>query len=76
LRDVAVGDLESRCRVAVSEGARVQFAYAWFPDGAAQSSGADGAELRYIVHAASGEPPEIWRCRPGVKGKAPHSYKG
>ncbi len=58
--DVAVSDLERRCRAAVNAGARVQFAYAWFPDGTG-----DTAELRYVIHAAAGHVPEVWRCRPG-----------
>jgi len=72
IREVNVRELERCCRAAVTAGARVQFAYAWFPnhaaDSSASSSGLDGgtAELRYIVHTAAGELPEIWRCRPGA----------
>lgn len=75
IRDVGVWDLERRCRAAISAGARVQFAYAWFPDRAArrstettggEASLAQESELRYIVHAGAGQPPEIWRCRPGA----------
>ena len=75
IKDVATGELERACRAAVSEGARVQFAYSWFPDRAAgpaaESSRSDAfvaeeAELRYIVHTAAGSPPEVWRCSPGT----------
>ena len=70
VKDVAVHDLEGRCRAAIDGGGRLQFAYAWFPEigearreGGAAASGA--AELRYVVHPARGLVPEIWRSRPG-----------
>jgi formate hydrogenlyase subunit 5 len=76
IRDVPVWDLERRCRTAVAAGARVQFAYAWFPESGSEvptegdaSKGPSTArvpELRYVVHAAAGHLPEIWRCQPGA----------
>jgi len=76
MRDVPVWDLEPRCRAAIAEGARVQFAYAWFPEktnempaeagASAAPPGARVPELRYIIHPAPDHAPEIWRCQPGV----------
>lgn len=63
MHQVALGDLERHCQDAVAADARLQFAYAWFPNGAPREGG-QGAELRYVVHRA-GEPTEIWCCRPG-----------
>ncbi len=59
LEDVAVAQLERRCRSALEAGARMQFVYAWFPDGTEQP------EVRYIVHHAAFRAPQIWRCHPG-----------
>ncbi len=73
VRDVPASDLERRCRAAVTAGARVQFAYAWFPEGVGELPAEAGAseppaapvpELRYVVHTTAGHGPEIWRCRP------------
>ena len=64
LHEVAAAALESHCRSAIEAGARLQFAYAWFPGGAAREV-PEGAELRYVVHRAAAHSPEIWRCRPG-----------
>ena len=75
VRDVPAWDLERRCRAAVTAGARVQFAYAWFPESlgelpaqtdASEPSVARVPELRYVVHTAAGHGPEIWRCQPGA----------
>ncbi len=75
IRDVPLRDLEQRCGAAVAAGARVQLAYAWFPEAAGephgQGSGTEAVphetlELRYVVHSSAGHPPEIWRCRPGT----------
>ncbi len=75
VRDVSAQDLAQRCRDAISAGARVQFAYVWFPEsvgergaeaGGAEAPRTESAELRYVVHAAAGHAPEIWRCRPGA----------
>ncbi len=69
VRDIAVGELQLRCRQAIEGGGRLQFAYAWFPEESTahrpESVGAEAAELRYVVHAARGLAPEVWRCRPG-----------
>jgi formate hydrogenlyase subunit 5 len=69
VKDVAIGDLEQRCRAAIEGGGRLQFAYAWFPEAPAahraETLGSEGAEVRYIMHTARGVAPEIWRCRPG-----------
>jgi formate hydrogenlyase subunit 5 len=61
VEDVAVGNLETRCRAAIEAGARMQFVYAWYPDGP------DSPELRYVLHPVCGEPPCMWRCRPGTQ---------
>ncbi len=74
VRDVPAWDLERRCHAAVDAGARVQFAYGWFPQSVeapvaadeTEASRAEVPELRYVVHAAAGHAPEIWRCRPGA----------
>ena len=75
IRDVPAGDLDRRCRAAVTAGARVQFAYAWFPESVGEAPAQPDAseelperrvpELRYVIHAVAGHAPEIWRCRPG-----------
>ncbi len=57
--DLAPAELVTRCRAALGEGARMQFMYAWFPEGPT------APELRYVLHPGSGCPPHIWRCRPG-----------
>ena len=59
VEDVAPSALEHRCRAALETGARMQFVYAWFPHEAEEP------EVRYVVHAASYQSPQIWRCRPG-----------
>ena len=59
LEDVAPGELRRRCQMAVEAGARMQFVYAWFPEPSYEP------ELRYVVHASAGRPPQVWRCRPG-----------
>ena len=58
LIDVAVTDLRDRCAAAVSNGARLQMAYAWYPDRDLNP------ELRYLLHCGAGRPLEIWCCRP------------
>jgi Ni,Fe-hydrogenase III large subunit len=59
LEAVARVDLRHRCKSAVDAGARMQMAYAWFPDGP------QDPEVRYVVHAGTREPLQVWRCRPG-----------
>lgn len=59
--DVAPADLLRRCECAVSAGARMQMAYAWFPDGG------EDPEVRYVLHAGTNEPLQVWRCRPGLQ---------
>jgi formate hydrogenlyase subunit 5 len=59
--DVSLADLQHRCRAALDAGGRMQFVYAWYPETE------DEPELRYILHPAAGQPPEIWRCRPGAE---------
>jgi formate hydrogenlyase subunit 5 len=59
LEAVARADLRHRCKSAVDAGARMQMAYAWFPDGP------QDPEVRYVVHAGTREPLQVWRCRPG-----------
>ena len=59
LEAVARADLLRRCRSAVDAGARMQMAYAWFPDGPRNP------EVRYVVYAGTREPLQVWRCRPG-----------
>jgi len=76
IRDVPAWDLEPRCRAAVTAGARVQFAYAWFPETVSETSSevggsnepvaAQAPELRYVIHTAPDPVPEIWRCQPGA----------
>jgi Ni,Fe-hydrogenase III large subunit len=58
LEDVALADLPSRCERAVQSGARLQMAYAWFPEGGTLP------EIRYLVHWGADQPLQIWRCRP------------
>jgi formate hydrogenlyase subunit 5 len=58
LIDVAVTELKDRCAAAVKSGARLQMAYAWYPDRGANP------ELRYLLHGGADRPLEIWRCRP------------
>ena len=59
MEDIAPAQLEARCHAALGAGARMQFMYAWYPQGGATS------ELRYVLHPGRGQPPHIWRCRPG-----------
>ena len=59
--DVALADLQRCCREAVSDGTRMQFVYAWYPEGT------EDPELRYVLHPTPGQPPRIWRCRPGAQ---------
>jgi Ni,Fe-hydrogenase III large subunit len=59
--DVPLTDLQRRCRAALDAGARMQFVYAWYPERQ------DDAELRYVLHPAPGQAPQIWRCRPGAE---------
>jgi Ni,Fe-hydrogenase III large subunit len=61
LEDVARGDLRRRCESAVRGGARMQMAYAWFPDRGTSP------EIRYLVHCGADQPMQIWRCRPGTE---------
>lgn len=61
VEDLAVTDLRPRCQAAVEAGARMQMAYAWFPDALTQAP-----ELRYVVHAGT-DRLSIWRCRPDVE---------
>ena len=63
--DLPLADLPGRCRAAVAAGARMQFVYAWYP-GSPQDP-----ELRYVLHPAPGQAPQIWRCRP--QGESPPS---
>lgn len=63
--DLPLADLPGRCRAAVAAGARMQFVYAWYP-GSSQDP-----ELRYVLHPAPGQAPQIWRCRP--QGESPPS---
>ena len=65
LEDIAPEELETRCRAALDAGARMQFLYAWFPDGP------ETPELRYVLHPGRGHPAHLWRCRPG--GESPPS---
>ena len=57
--DIPPAELAQRCRAALDAGARMQFMYAWFPEGPA------AAELRYVLHPGRGRLPHQWRCRPG-----------
>lgn len=59
LEDIALEDLRPRCESAVKSGARLQMAYAWFPDRGTLP------EIRYLVHRGADQPLQIWRCRPG-----------
>jgi formate hydrogenlyase subunit 5 len=59
LTTVAVSELRDRCAEAVKAGARLQMAYAWYPDGKPEP------ELRYLLHCGADRPLEIWCCRPG-----------
>lgn len=61
VEDVPLADLRHRCRAALDAGARMQFVYAWYPETA------DDPELRYVLHPAAGDPPQVWRCRPGAE---------
>jgi Ni,Fe-hydrogenase III large subunit len=58
LIDVAVSELRDRCEAAVKSGARLQMAYAWYPDRG------PNPELRYLLHCGAERPLEIWRCQP------------
>ncbi len=59
MEDFAPAELPARCRAALATGARMQFMYGWFPQGEATP------ELRYVLHPGRGQPPHLWRCRPG-----------
>lgn len=60
MEDIAPSDLQSRCGQAMKSGARLQMAYAWFPNRGTQP------ELRYLLHYGAAQPFRIWRCRPGT----------
>jgi formate hydrogenlyase subunit 5 len=57
--DVTTTDLRARCKAAVDRGARLQMAYAWYPDRGTVP------EIRYLLHCGAHQPLEIWRCQPG-----------
>ncbi|SHI06159.1 hydrogenase large subunit [Pollutimonas bauzanensis] len=59
IEDLDIDQLPMRCQQLVTQGGRLDFAYAWFPN---QDT---DPELRYIVHPAPSQPLHIWRCRPG-----------
>jgi len=59
LEDVALTDLRRRCESAVHGGARMQMAYAWFPERGTLP------EIRYLLHWGAHHPLQIWRTRPG-----------
>jgi formate hydrogenlyase subunit 5 len=59
VESVPLTDLQRRCRAAVDAGARMQFAYAWYPESP------EDPELRYVLHPGPGQAPHIWRCRSG-----------
>ncbi len=59
--DIAPAELAARCAAALGAGARMQFMYAWFPPGS------EAPELRYVLHPGRGQPPHVWRCRPGME---------
>ena len=50
-------ELPEACARALTEGARMQMAYAWWPD-------RHTLELRYLLSRGQHLPFEIWRCRP------------
>ncbi len=56
---IAPSELKARCESAVRAGHRMQMAYGWFP------SGGPEAEIRYVIHAGTNEPLQVWVCRPG-----------
>ena len=58
LIDVAVAELRDRCEAAVKSGARLQMAYAWYPERG------PNPEIRYLLHCGAERPLEIWCCRP------------
>jgi Ni,Fe-hydrogenase III large subunit len=60
LEDVALADLRRRCESAVRGGARMQMAYAWFPERGTLP------EIRYLLHVGTTHPLQIWRCRSGL----------
>jgi formate hydrogenlyase subunit 5 len=59
VEDIAVSELQTRCERAIQAGARLQMAYAWFPERGVQS------EIRYLLNFGPDHPLLIWRCRPG-----------
>jgi Ni,Fe-hydrogenase III large subunit len=59
VEDIALSDLKPRCEQAILDAARLQMAYAWFPERGVQP------ELRYLLHYGADQPLRIWRCRPG-----------
>jgi Ni,Fe-hydrogenase III large subunit len=59
--EVSLEDLQPRCRAALDAGARMQFVYAWYPESGTVP------ELRYVLHPAAGQAPQVWRCRPGAE---------
>ena len=61
LSDVDPDELGVRCQSALASGARLQMAYAWFPD---RFSGAP--EVRYLLHWGGRRALQLWRCRPHV----------
>jgi Ni,Fe-hydrogenase III large subunit len=60
LQDIPVEQLRSRCESAIKSGARLQMAYAWFPERDAPP------EIRYLLHRGADQPLQIWRCRPST----------
>ncbi len=67
------GRLDREVRLPVSQGSSCCFGGPDLMDLyiTSATSGLAEAQLRQEPHAGA-----LWRCRPGVKGKAPHSYKG
>ncbi len=57
LQDITAAQLRPRCQAAVQAGARVQMAYAWFPDRGASP------QIRYLVHLGADQPLQIWRLQ-------------
>jgi len=58
LTDVEPGELRAACQNALATGARMQMAYAWFPDRSSQP------EVRYLLHWRGRHPLQLWRTRP------------
>jgi len=56
--DVNSADLRAHCQSALAAGARMQMAYAWFPDESSHP------EVRYLLHWGGERPLHLWRCRP------------